>query len=246
MSAVPTRLFALKHGAKLVWGPEIIDKAILHAERVVDRAPSPPYPPSRTHRPACTVVSGTISYLGKSKPMFTTHPLERPYYIFQIGSASPELAVEAARVVQDDVAGIDLNCGCPKPFSTSGGMGAALLSTPDLLCDILVALRAALPPRVALSAKIRFLPSQEDTLKLVERIVATGVTALTIHCRTRNMRKQEPAVLERLREIVHFVEGLGRDVAVLANGDCQSFEDAKRVRAVTRTCLSPLSVAWVR
>ena len=33
---VPTRLFALKHGAKLVWGPEVVDKAILHAERVVD------------------------------------------------------------------------------------------------------------------------------------------------------------------------------------------------------------------
>jgi tRNA-dihydrouridine synthase 2 len=36
--AVPTRLFALKHGAKLVWGPEMVDKAMLNAERVVDRA----------------------------------------------------------------------------------------------------------------------------------------------------------------------------------------------------------------
>jgi hypothetical protein len=35
---VPTRLFALKHGATLVWGPEIVDKAILHATREVDRA----------------------------------------------------------------------------------------------------------------------------------------------------------------------------------------------------------------
>jgi hypothetical protein len=38
LCAVPTRLFALKHGAKLVWGPEMIDKAMLNAERVVDRA----------------------------------------------------------------------------------------------------------------------------------------------------------------------------------------------------------------
>jgi len=37
ISSVPTRLFALKHGAKLVWGPEMVDKAMLHAERVVDR-----------------------------------------------------------------------------------------------------------------------------------------------------------------------------------------------------------------
>ena len=28
---------SLKYGAKLVWGPEIVDKAILHAKRVVDR-----------------------------------------------------------------------------------------------------------------------------------------------------------------------------------------------------------------
>jgi tRNA-dihydrouridine synthase 2 len=41
ISLVPTRLFALKHGASLVWGPEMVDKAILHAERVVDRE-SPP------------------------------------------------------------------------------------------------------------------------------------------------------------------------------------------------------------
>lgn len=34
---VPTRLMALKHGASLVWSPEVVDKAILHAERVVDR-----------------------------------------------------------------------------------------------------------------------------------------------------------------------------------------------------------------
>lgn len=37
LSLVPTRLFALKHGAKLVWSPEIVDKAILHCERKVDR-----------------------------------------------------------------------------------------------------------------------------------------------------------------------------------------------------------------
>ena len=36
-ASVPTRLFALKHGATMVWGPEIIDKAILHATRDVDR-----------------------------------------------------------------------------------------------------------------------------------------------------------------------------------------------------------------
>ncbi|OJT07991.1 tRNA-dihydrouridine(20) synthase [NAD(P)+] [Trametes pubescens] len=212
---VLTRLYSLKHGAKLVWGPETVDKAILHTTRVVDP------------------VTGVISYHGKSKPVFTTHPIEKPFLIYQIGSADPALAVEAAKMVMNDVSGFDLNCGCPKPFSTHSGMGAALLTNPDLLCSILTALRAAMPPELTISAKIRLLPSQEDTLKLVERIINTGVTALTVHCRTRNQRMKEKATIERLREIVQFVERMGKGVAVIENGDCLGYEDSKRVRQVT-------------
>ncbi|KAI6120866.1 hypothetical protein EDD16DRAFT_1705365 [Pisolithus croceorrhizus] len=196
----PTRLMALKHGASLVWGPEVVDKAILHAERVVDPV---------------TVV---ISYNGKTRAIFTTHPVEKPYLIYQIGSASPELAVQAAKTVVQD---------------HSRRMGAALLINPDLLCDILTSLRKELPPHITVSAKIRLLPSQEDTKRLVERIIRTGVSALTVHCRTRNMRPREAALIERLREIVEFVEGLGIDIPVVANGDCQGWEDAKRVKRIT-------------
>lgn len=31
---------------------------------------------------------------------------------------------------------MDINMGCPKAFSISGGMGAALLSKPDLIHDV--------------------------------------------------------------------------------------------------------------
>lgn len=132
-----------------------------------------------------------------------------------------------------DVSGIDLNCGCPKPFSTHSGMGAALLTNPDLLCAILTALREAMPPEITVTAKIRLLPSQEDTLNLVERIVNTGISALTVHCRTRNMRDSDAALVQRLREIKEFVDSMGKDIAVIENGDCLGFEDAKRVKEIT-------------
>ena len=38
----------------------------------------------------------------------------------------------------NDVAAIDINMGCPKSFSLSGGMGAALLSKPELIHDVSV------------------------------------------------------------------------------------------------------------
>jgi len=153
--------------------------------------------------------------------------------IYQIGSATPELAVRAALMVADDVSGIELNCGCPKPFSTHGGMGANLLTTPGLLCDILTALRRALPSRLAVSAKIRLLPSQDDTLLLVRRIIATGVSCLTVHCRTKEMRNREKALIHRLRDIVECVDEMGLGVPVIANGDCLSKNDAVRLRAET-------------
>lgn len=37
---------------------------------------------------------------------------------------------------KQDVSGIDVNCGCPKKFSIQGGMGAALLSSPDKLKSV--------------------------------------------------------------------------------------------------------------
>ena len=46
--------------------------------------------------------------------IFRKHPVETGRLILQLGSSDPQLAVDAARKVIDDVDGIDLNCGCPK------------------------------------------------------------------------------------------------------------------------------------
>ena len=208
----------------------------------------------------CSMVSnaldgtGVVSYEKGGKAIWATHPIEKPYLIYQVGSATPELAVQAALTVADDVSGmhqdatgsmfdtfahlisfkgVELNCGCPKPFSTHGGMGANLLTTPTLLCDILTALRNAVPSRVAVSAKIRLLPSQNDTLALVRQIISTGVSCLTVHCRTKEMRNREKALIHRLRDIVECVESTGLGVPVIANGDCLSRDDTIRLRADT-------------
>ena len=178
--------------------------------------------------------TGVISYHREGRPLFQCHPIEKPFLIYQVGSATPDIAAQAAKMVSQDVSGIDLNCGCPKPFSTSGGMGAALLSTPDLLCDILKAIRAAVPSDVSVSVKIRLLPTEEDTLDLVRKIIETKtVRALTVHCRTRSMRNGERALLERLVPIVKLCRELDPDLAVIQNGDCVSRDSAQAVRDLT-------------
>jgi tRNA-dihydrouridine synthase 2 len=214
---LPSRLLALKYGADLVWGPETIDRAIIGCTRRVN--------------PRTSTIEFTrlASNGGRSdKPIqesviYRIDPVrEKGKLIYQIGTASPELAVQAAKVVAADVAGIDVNSGCPKPFSTSGGMGAALLRTPDKLVSILEALvrEVGNPYQIGISVKIRILETPELTESLVTRLCATGITGLTVHCRTTPMRPRERAIRDQLRMIASVCRKAG--VACVMNGDVTS------------------------
>lgn len=223
---LPSRLLALHYGADLVWGPETVDRSMIGTTRrynpetgTIDwtRKPS-----QGSKNPSGAEVKDSIIY--------RIHPeKEAGKLIFQIGTSNPDTAVQAARLVAPDVAGIDVNAGCPKPFSTHDGMGAALLQTPDKLCAILEALVANIVPEfeIGISVKIRILETAELTEALVRRLVATGITGLTVHCRTTPMRPRERAIRGQLRMIAEVCREAG--VACLMNGDVESREEALKL-----------------
>ena len=147
--------------------------------------------------------------------------------IFQLGTADPDLALQAARFVAPDVAGIDVNAGCPKPFSVHCGMGAALLQTPEKLAAILRALVREIMPEfgVGISVKIRLLETAAETETLVRLLVGTGITGLTVHCRTTDMRPRERAIRGQLNMVARVCREAG--VACLMNGDVEGREQAE-------------------
>lgn len=101
-------------------------------------------------------------------------------------------------------------------------MGAALLKAPDRLIAILDALVAevGVPLGVPISVKIRLLETAEETVRLVKRLCGTGISRVTVHCRTIPMRPREPAVREALVGIVEVCRESG--VEIFANGDVDS------------------------
>ena len=219
---LPSRLLALHYGADLVWGPETVDRSMIGTTE------------RRNPRTGCiewTRVSNNAqqakSEVGsKESIIFRIDPArEKEKFIYQIGTASPTLAVQAASLVAPYCSGIDVNAGCPKPFSTSGGMGAQLLRTPDLLCSILKALVTEIgtPHEIGISVKIRLLETPELTSDLVNKLCKTGITGLTIHCRTTPMRPRERAIREQLKMIGDICRFHG--VACLMNGDVTSREE---------------------
>lgn len=218
---LPTRLMALKFGADLVWSPEIIDKKIRTCSRVENKELE------------------TIDFIetgkngSKNSLIFRTNrKYEEGKLIFQLGSADPDIAVEGALKVIQDVDGIDLNCGCPKPFSTHAGMGAALLSNPDLLCLILENLveKVGKPYRKPISAKIRLLDSKsaEPSLALIDRLCSTGITNLTVHCRTREMRNRESPVRDYVSQIYDLTNKRG--VSLVINGAFRCRKEAEQFK----------------
>jgi tRNA-dihydrouridine synthase 2 len=220
----PSRLLALKYGADLVWGPETIDKALIGCIR---RENPTTKTVDFTRRSSNGAKNHAINPEQRESIIYRLHPgREGKRLIYQIGTSNPDTAVEAAKLIAPDVAGIDVNAGCPKPFSTLGGMGAALLKTPDKLCAILRALvsEVGAPNEIGISVKIRILDTSDETRSLVDKLCATGITGLTVHCRTTPMRPREKAIRDQLRMIADICREAG--VACLMNGDVSSRSEA--------------------
>ena len=222
---LPSRLLALHYGADLVWGPETVDRSMIGTTRKINPRTSC----IEWTRPVTNVPQGMVNFR-KENVLYRINPVrEKGRLIYQIGTSNPDLAVQAAKVVAADVSGIDVNAGCPKPFSTSGGMGAALLRTPDLLASILRELveKVGKVYEIGISVKIRLLETPELTESLVRKLCGTGIIGLTVHCRTTPMRPRERATRDQLRMIGSVCREHG--VACLMNGDVKNRDEALRL-----------------
>eukprot|EP00949_MAST-11_sp_MAST-11-sp1_P004783 g4783.t1 len=204
-STLPLRLLALQYGADAVWGEEIIDRKIVQCYRVEGKG------------------TGTVDYISKQsgQAVFRTKPeLEKDRLVFQIGTANAVSAVKGASVVARDVAAMDLNMGCPKHFSVSGGMGVALCSDPDRACDIIQTLRRNLD--IPVSAKIRLLPTDAKTVELCRRLEHAGCAAISVHAREKHERPRDKAHWDRFRILQESV-----NVPIIANGDIFTADDVQ-------------------
>lgn len=214
---LPTRLLSLENHADLVWSPEIIDKKILTTERHFNDK--------------INCIEYRIRNSNKNNVVLKIdQKREVNKLIFQMGTCNTDLAVSAAKLVIKDVAGIDVNSGCPKHFSVHAGMGAALLTNPTLLCDILSGLveKVGKPNEKPISVKIRLLPKREDTLQLVSKLCDTGITNLTVHFRTREMRNRELPIHDYIRDIYDIC--LKKNVSMIINGNLRDRQDFLRLR----------------
>src|SRR5688500_12070818 len=100
IGTLPSRILALDYGADLVYSEEIIDFKLLRCTRHINN------------------VLGTIDFISDDQVVvFRTCEREKDKVILQLGTSDPKRALQAAKLVEQDISGIDINMGCPKDFS---------------------------------------------------------------------------------------------------------------------------------
>ena len=218
-STTPLRILALQYGADLVFTEEIIDRSITATDRIVNEELNT-IDYVKKMSSFSPKVQRRMKANGETVPVVLriVPSLENGKLIYQMGTGESNLALPAATMVANDVDGIDINMGCPKKFSVSGGMGSALLSDLPRACDIIKTLRRNL--NIPVSCKIRLLEDEEKTVDFVTGLVNAGANAVTIHGRMVGDESTQSARLDRLIKTVQLLKSSGSiNVPLIINGD---------------------------
>ena len=143
-----------------------------------------------------------------------------------LGSDPACLADNAAQVAALGAEGVDLNFGCPAKTVNRHRGGAVLLDEPELLHDIVAAVRRAVPAHLPVSAKMR-LGNRDESLMIeaAQAIASGGACELVVHGRTKLQGYTPPAYWDRIGHIRQAVA-----VPVIANGEIWTAADAQRCR----------------
>lgn len=199
-SNLPFRLLCLEYGADLVYSEELIDYRLSKCRRLDNK------------------VLKTVDFVDEQGDIvLRVDPSEKDRFIVQIGSNNFERFIKAAKLVANDVSGIDFNFGCPKKFSLAGGMGAAMLEKPEEIERLLR--RSVESLHLPITCKIRILPDLQRTLDLVKMIASCGVSAIAVHGRTKEQRSLEPCSDDVLKAISEVLS-----IPLIANGGSNDFK----------------------
>ena len=158
----------------------------------------------------------------------TENDTGRPVFAQMIGESIPDLVRTTQELCHYNIAGIDLNMGCPAPRVYRKNVGGGLLREPEKVDRILGELRSALSDR-PLTVKMRVGFDNTDTFEeILDVINRHNIDLLSLHGRTVKDRYHGEVKYDLIAQAVKRV-----NCPVLANGNIDSAATALKILSQT-------------
>lgn len=150
---------------------------------------------------------------------------ERPVAV-QIYGRDVESMVEAAKTVEHEAHPdiIDINWGCPVKKVAGKGAGAGMLRNPALMLQITKAVADAVKTPVTVKTRLGWDHETKNIVDLAEQLQDCGISAITIHGRTRSQMYTGQADWTLIGKVKNNQR---MKIPVIGNGDIDSAESAK-------------------
>ena len=147
-----------------------------------------------------------------------------PVHVQFLGNDPEMLAANAIRPVELGAPVIDMNFGCPAKTVNRHRGGSVLLDEPEVVYELVKAVRDAIPADIPVSAKMRLgYMDRNFTMENAHAIEDAGASWVTVHARTKADGYTPPAFWDVLQPIKETLK-----INVIANGEIWTNADAKQ------------------
>lgn len=165
-----------------------------------------------------------IRHVNKTKDKLKVSEEERPVVMQIYGKDVPSM-VEAAQICEaanPDI--IDINFGCPVKKIAAKGAGAGMLRNIPLMLDITREVVKAVKKPVTVKTRLGWDNDHKIIVSLAEQIQDCGISALSIHGRTRAQMYTGEADWRLIGEVKNKPN---IHIPIIGNGDITSAEKCK-------------------
>jgi len=159
----------------------------------------------------------------KSKRKMRFNEQERPIAV-QIFGSRRETMVESAKIIEESGVDIlDINFGCWVKKVVNNNAGAAFLKNPESMAEMSRAVSDAVSIPVTIKTRLGWDKNSIVILEAAKMLEQSGIAALTIHCRTRDMAMRGAADWSWVAKVKKSV-----NIPIILNGDVRTPLDARR------------------
>jgi tRNA-dihydrouridine synthase B len=164
---------------------------------------------------------------GKTKKLMDIDERERPVAV-QIFGSDPEIMGNIAAEISNEAEIIDINMGCPAPKIIKNGEGAKLMLQPDLIDKITkeVVKKAEVP--VTIKIRKGWDNDNINAVEIAKIAEANGVSAITVHGRTRAEYYSGICDLDIIKKVKENVK-----IPVIGSGDVVDGLTAQKMFEIT-------------